>query len=173
MFGPVSYGHSPGNTQSVSRMGLVSIRKPADAVRTALFVFSALLISRTPAMAQDAQAAGGDQVATDLQEFVGSYGPRHVFIENGALHYQREGMPMAVAIEAAGVDSFVVVIPPGAQVQGPGGDHVIPAFVFRRDESGQVSSLSLVNPDGTVVGKAEKDAETRPRPQSQASGQSQ
>ncbi len=138
-----------------------------------LLACTALILVQVQAVAQDATPAGGTNEASSLDEFVGSYGPRHIYLENGALHYLREGMPTAVAIEAAGVDSFVVVVPPGAQVQGPGGDHVIPAFVFRRNEKGDVTALALVNPDGTVVGEAEKDAETRPRPRTQGNSQSQ
>lgn len=90
----------------------------------------------------------------DLGQYVGAYGPRSITLENDRLFYMREGMPQSVALAPTGIDTFEVVIPPGAQVRGPGGDHVIPAFVFKRDESGKVTELVMVNPDGTVVGTA-------------------
>ena len=128
-----------------------------------LFILASLWIMSVQtanAQATDKSAATKSATETtqavDLEQYVGAYGPRTIALTYGTLTYMRDGMPMPVAMEAAGVDTFKVVIPPGAQVRGPSGDHVIPAFVFLRNDAGEVESLSLVNPDGTVVGTAKR-----------------
>ncbi len=95
----------------------------------------------------------------NLADFVGMYGDRTVGLSGSNLTFQREGMPMAVSLEQVDTDTFEIVIPPGAVVQGHAeGD--MPQLVFARNEAGKVNMLRFVMKDGTEVASSSKNAPT-------------
>ena len=109
-----------------------------------------------PAPANDQQTVvQDDNPERDMKDYVGSYEGREITLAGSILSYFREGMPMPVALTEIGEDHFEINIPPGAQIRGHV-DGQIPTFRFNRDSSGNVESMSLVNPDGTVVSTFEK-----------------
>jgi hypothetical protein len=61
----------------------------------------------------------------EMKQYVGTYGPRRIFIEDGALHYQREDRP-SYRMEPMGEDLFRV------------GDLDYFRLTFERNESGKV-----------------------------------
>lgn len=72
---------------------------------------------------------------SEMQAYVGSYGPRVVSLENGALMYQRQGGPK-VRLQAAGQDRFLV------------GDLDFFRVRFERDAAGKVARLVGLYLDG-------------------------
>ena len=131
--------------------------------RAALFTFVFLSFALQPGQAVVAQEASeqgsDDSLATllDFDQYVGTYGGRIFTLSGGTLYFENDRMPSRVSLKPLGDDSFEVIIPPGAQVRTPGGSGEIPTFHFNRDESGNIESLSLINPDGTVVVTTDRD----------------
>ena len=104
---------------------------------------------------QSQTVAPDESTDDDLGDYIGSYDGREITLSGSTLSYFREGMPMPAALKNIAEDHFEVVIPPGAQVRGPVGGQV-PTFRFNRDDSGDVESMTLVNPDGTEVATFKK-----------------
>lgn len=121
----------------------------------ALLLF--LLICTPVANAQDTQSKAPTLV--ELQAYVGSYEGRDFSIEGSVLTYFRQGMPNAIELTRIGEDHFDIVIPPGAQIQAPAG-HQIPTFKFERSENGVVTTLVILNPDGSEIARHEKQTQT-------------
>lgn len=88
-------------------------------------------------------------ITADLTDYQGSFEGREFQVDNDVLTYYREGMTQAIQLELIAADHFEIMIPPGAVVQAADG-HAIPTFRFKRDESGAVTSLEIVQPDGSV-----------------------
>ncbi|HEX9667965.1 MAG TPA: S41 family peptidase [Thermoanaerobaculia bacterium] len=74
--------------------------------------------------------------ASEMQAYVGSYGPRVVTLADGVLWYQRQGGPK-VRLQAAGQDRFLV------------GDLDFFRVRFERDAAGKVARLVGLYLDGT------------------------
>ena len=74
--------------------------------------------------------------ASEMQAYVGSYGPRVVSLADGVLWYQRQGGPK-VRLQAAGQDRFLV------------GDLDFFRVRFERDAAGKVARLVGLYLDGT------------------------
>lgn len=143
--------------------GLIALMRLATTV-TMLFLVAACS-SGSAAGVQDQSESVSEQRATvrdgqsngkvaqiqpaDLKEYVGSYEGRNISLLSSTLFYQREGMPSPAALKEIEEDHFEVVIPPGAQVRGTI-DGKFPTFRFNRGSSGEVESLSIVNPDNSV-----------------------
>jgi hypothetical protein len=70
-----------------------------------------------------------------MADYVGRYGPRRIYLEDGALHYQREGRP-AYRLEAMAEDLFLV------------GDLDYFRLAFGRDEDGKVVKVIGCYNDG-------------------------
>ena len=87
--------------------------------------------------------------APELKEYVGSYEGRNISLSGSTLSYKREGMPFPATLKKIEEDHFEVVIPPGARVRGTINGK-FPTFRFNRGSSGEVESLSVVNPDKSV-----------------------
>jgi|GEM_PF-1413049 len=94
----------------------------------------------------------------ELMEYVGTFEGRNISITGTTLFYHREGMPTHVAMKKIGKDHFEIVVPQGARVRGPQ-DGEIPTFLFNRNSSGEVESLSLINSDNTVLATHQKSNE--------------
>ena len=130
-----------------------------------IFFFIATCSSAAPIHIQDQPESAPEQRTTiddgrnngkvsqitssDLQEYVGSYEGRNISLISSTLFYQRKGMPSPAALKKIGEDHFEVVIPPGAQVRGTI-DGKFPTFQFNRGSSGEIESMSVVNPDKSV-----------------------
>jgi hypothetical protein len=124
------------------------------------FVFFSFALQPGQAVvAQETSEQGSDnnQALHEFEQYVGTYGGRIFTLSGGTLYFENDRMPSRVSLKSLGDDSFEVIIPAGAQVRTPGGTGEIPTFLFNRDESGSIESLSLVNPDGTVVVTTERD----------------
>jgi len=129
------------------------------AIRSTFIILCLAFLPGRTVLAQETtgQDSGENQeLEQNLEQYVGSYGPRHITFANGTLLYRRDGMPSSVSLKSLGDDSFEVIIPPGAMVQGPGGGNEIPTFVFNRSESGVVESLSLVTEDGSILATSKR-----------------
>jgi len=95
--------------------------------------------------------------AQNLEDFVGRYGERTIGLSGSALTFQREGMPTAVSLKQVDSDTFEIIIPPGAIVQGHA-DGEMPQLIFARNEAGKVNALRFVMKDGTEVASSPKGA---------------
>ena len=93
--------------------------------------------------------------APDLNDYVGSYEGRAITLMSSTLFYRNEGMPSPAALNQIGEDHFEVIIPPGARVRGTI-DGEFPTFLFTRGSSGEVETLSIVNPDESVQATFQK-----------------
>ena len=105
-----------------------------------------------------AAAQSGSDCRPDLQEYIGTYAGRIISLSDSTLTYHREGMPMPTTLKELGDDTFEVVIPPGARVRGAI-DGKFPSFLFDRNSEGEVISLSIIHPDGSVMATHEKEIE--------------
>lgn len=117
-----------------------------------LILITSFLLPQT-ALAQEAE-----NISKNFAEYAGSYEGRKIEFKNDILTYQQEGMPTAVQLSPTGTDTFELLIPAGAVVQG-GHNGPIPSFLFNRDEDGDVVSLSFVLPDKSIMGTVLKTVE--------------
>jgi len=125
-------------------------------------IFSIAILPAQVVLAQESaeqETENGQTVTHDLEQYVGTYGGRTFTFSAGTLYFTNDRMPSRVSLKSLGLDSFEVIIPAGAQVRTPGGTGEIPTFLFNRDESGSVESLSLIDPDGAVLVTSKRDEE--------------
>lgn len=116
---------------------------------------SAAMVHQTHAQETDAIP----ELTTDqLSEYQGSFEGRDIRLEGNALTYFREGMPNSISLEVIGVDHFGIVIPPGAQVQTHN-NQPIPTFRFNRNEDGEVMSMAILDPSGSLISEHPKTEE--------------
>ena len=139
-------------------MNRFSLQYPLSRAAMTLSLFLVVLAMTVPtAVAQEsADAVPAEAPASDLNDFVGSFGPRHITLSNDRLFFQRDGMPTSVQLELIETDTFKILIPPGAQVRTPAGSSGMPSLLFNRDEDGTVISMSLVDEEGTVLSTSER-----------------
>ncbi len=71
-----------------------------------------------------------------MEEYIGAFGPRRIFVSEGALHYQREERP-PFRLEPIGEDLFSV------------GDLDYFRLGFKRDDNGQIVKIIGLYDDGT------------------------
>ena len=120
---------------------------------------AALLLLTMASSAQPAhRSPDTGTIKADLTEFQGDFEGREFQVDNDVLTYYREGMAQAIQLELIGKDHFEIMIPPGAVVQTADG-HAIPTFRFNRDDAGVVTSLEIVQPDGSVSATHPKTGE--------------
>lgn len=136
---------------------------PKHATWTLFIAFMFAAWSGPETLAQDADQSVATESVTaptpeELSEYVGSFEGRDFILDGSTLTYFRQGMQGAIELKLIGKDHFDIVIPPGAQVQGPAG-HQIPTFKFMRSEEGVVTSLVILNPDFSEVSRHMKRPE--------------
>lgn len=109
-----------------------------------------LLLLLMPSMAEARQSE--DIIQPPLTDYEGSYEGRDFEVVDDVLTYFRQGMQSSIALEWIDMDHFRIIIPPGAQVQTRDG-RPIPTFKFERDEDGKVIKMTILDPDGGVMGE--------------------
>jgi hypothetical protein len=101
--------------------------------------------------AEAAAAAEGRRAREGVfTEYEGQYGSRRVFVQDGALRYQREGGP-AVPLARIEGDLFRFNLDPNMRSPVP-----LPNIRFDRDPSGTVVKITALMEDGTVQDVFEK-----------------
>ncbi len=102
---------------------------------------------------REALAASSDERASaeaDLAEYVGKYGIRSVFLDDGILKYQREGGPPIRIVRKDG-DLFRFDLDENMRAAVS-----LPDLRFERDAAGTVRQLSLIRGDGSVEAVLER-----------------
>jgi hypothetical protein len=84
------------------------------------------------------------KVDATLEDYIGTYGIRRVFVEAGGLRYQREGGPPTRLIRKEG-DLFEFDLDPNMRAAV-----VLPDIRFDRDESGRVVRITALSAEGVV-----------------------
>lgn len=93
------------------------------------------------------------EINPDLQNYVGEYGPeRKIWIENGALNYQREDS-IPLKLEQVEKDLYKLTLP----MANARPANELPNVRFDRNSENEVTGLTLVFDDGRVAGQFEKN----------------